>query len=168
MAAPTIGADCDITLCHPDVNSGVPYGFILTPDPTHGRSEVSIQREIDYDTGIIAVYLFFSVMIADDLINPDGSEHTDSRETMYLKLLEYLDQRAEISIDTVLGTWLGIGSTGHSATELHLIKGSILSVKFANVTEYHPPADSDLVLGSLWQADIPEDDALTWDTTLWR
>lgn len=168
MALPIIGTDCDITLCHPSVNSGAPYGFILTPDPTHGRSGISIQREIDPDAGTIDVYLFFSVMLADDLINPDGKEHTDNRETMYLKLLEYLDQSAEVAIDTVLGTWLGIGSTGHSATELHLIKGSILSVKFANVTEYHPPADSDLVLGSLWQADIPDDEAFTWDTSLWR
>jgi hypothetical protein len=168
LTTPIIGKDCDITLCHPDVYGGVPYGFILTPDPTHGRSGVSIQREIDSEAGPSNIYLFFSVMLADDLVNPDGSEHTDGRETMYLQLLEYLDQSAEICIDTVLGTWLGIGSTGHSATELHLINGSILSVKFANITEYHPPADSDLVLGSLWQADIPDDDAFTWDTSLWR
>lgn len=168
MTTPIIGKDCDITLSHPDVSIGAPYGFILTPDPTHGRSGVSIQREIDADTGDISIFLFFSVMLADDLTNPDGSEHTDGRETMYLKLLEYLNQTSQLTIDTVLGTWLGIGSIGHSATELHLVKGSILSLKFGNVTQYHPPADSDLVVGSIWQADIPEAEAFTWDTSLWR
>lgn len=168
MTIPIIGKDCDITLCHPSINSGVPYGFILTPDPTHGRSGVSIQREIDPDSDAVNIYLFFSVMLADDLKNPNGSDHDDNRETMYLKLLEYLDQRSEVCIDTVLGTWLGVGSTGHSATELHLINGSILSIKFTNITEYHPPSDSDLVLASFWQPDIPGANALTWDTTLWR
>jgi len=168
MTTPIIGKDCDLTLCHPDVNSGDPYGFILTPDPTHGRSGVSIQREVDPDSGLSNIYLFFSVMVADDLISPDGTEHADSRAIMYAKLLDYLTQSSQIVVTTTLGTWLGIGTIGHSATELHLIKGSILSVKFANVTEYRPPADTDLVFGSLWQEDTPEDDALTWESSIWR
>lgn len=168
MTIPKIGSDCDITLCHPDVNSGDPYGFILTPDPTHGRSGVSIQREVDPDSDLTAIFLFFSVMIADDLSNPDGTEHADSRATMYSMLLDYLAQSSQIVVTTVLGSWLGIGTIGHSATELHLINGSILSVKFANVTEYRPPADSDLVFGSLWQDIPPGDSALTWETSIWR
>jgi hypothetical protein len=168
MTTPVIGKNCDITLCHPDVYSGAPYGFILTPDPTHGRSGVSIQREVDPDSGRSNIFLFFSVMIADNLSNPDGTEHADSRATMYAMLLDFLAQSSQIAVTTVLGTWLGIGTIGHSATELHLVNGSILSVKFANVTEYRPPADTKLVFGSLWQDSPPEDDALTWESSIWR
>jgi len=163
-----IGEDCDLTLCHHDVYDGNPYGFILTPDPTHGRSGVSIQREVDEDSGLSNIYLFFSVMIADDLINPDGSPHEFDRSEMYSMMLEYLAQSSEIAITTILGTWLGIGTIGHSATELHLIKGSILSIKFANVTEYRPPADTELVFASFWQDSPPDDEALTWETSIWR
>ena len=35
---PTIGTDCHITLSHPDVNGGQPYGFILSPE-TRSRPE---------------------------------------------------------------------------------------------------------------------------------
>lgn len=163
-----LGVDADVMLYHPDINDGDPYGFILTPDPTHGRSGVSIQREIDSLTAEIKIYLFFTVMIADDLINPDGSDHDDNRETMYSMLLEYLGKTSQIGVSTVLGTWLGIGPVGHSATELHLINGSFISVKLANVTQYHPPVSSTVFLGSTWQTDPPPVDALTWDSSLWR
>jgi len=163
-----IGIDCDIALTHPEVNGGEPYGFILTPDPTHGRSGVSIQREVNAGTGEIHIYIFFTIMLADDLLNPDGSEHVDNREVMYAMLLEYLGKNSQICVSTVLGTWLGIGPLGHSATELHLIKGSMVSVKLANVSVYHPPVDSSAFLGSQWQPEPPKEGALTWDTSLWR
>ena len=164
---PTIGTDCDITLTHPSVNSGVPYGFILTPDPTHSRSGVSIQREVDIN-GNISIFLFFSIMLADDLLDPDGGEHSDGRETMYEMLLDFLEQSTQIAVSTVLGTWCGIGTIGHAATELHLIKGSVISVKLTNMSEYRPPVDSDQFFASAWQPATPDDDALTWETSLWR
>ena len=162
----TLGVDCDLILIHTDVNSGAPYGFVLTPDPTHKSGAVTVQREItDGDTQI---YLFFTVILADDLKNPDGSEHSQSREDMYAMLLEYLDQEGDLSVGTVLGTWLGIGPLGHSATELHLVNGSYISVKLGNISAYHAPVDSEIFFNSLWQDSPPADDALTWDTSLWR
>ncbi len=29
-----LGVDCDVIFVHPSVNSGDPYGFVLTPDPS--------------------------------------------------------------------------------------------------------------------------------------
>ena len=165
---PTIGTDCDITLTHPLVNDGNPYGFILTPDPTYGRSGVSIQREVDPDTGSTSVFIFFSILLADELSNPDGSDHTQTRAQMYSMLLDYLEQTSEICVETVLGIWLGIGTIGHSATEQHLIKGSMISLKLANIGEYRPPAVPTTVFASIWQDSPPEDDALTWDSSIWR
>lgn len=163
----TIGTDCDIMLTHPDVNGGDPYGFVLAPDASNKGSSVSIQRELDEDEEI-QIYIFFTILLADELKNPDGSLHAEDRDTMYSMLLDFLEQTEGISISTFMGTWLGVGPMGHSATELHLIDGSYISCKFTNISTYHPPVDSDTFFNSEWQADTPEDSALTWDTSLWR
>lgn len=162
-----LGVDCDIALYHPSINSGDPYGFVLTPDPTHDRSGVSIQREVD-EEGEITIYIFFTIMIADDLINPDGSEHSQDRQAMYDMLLQYLGMTSNLAVSTVMGTWLGIGPIGHSATELHLVNGSFISLKLANVTTYHPPVDSATFLRSMWEDTPPPDDALTWNSSIWK
>jgi hypothetical protein len=164
---PILGADCDLILVHPSINSGVPYGFVLTPDPNHKTSAVSVQREITPE-GVTTVYLFFTVILADELKNPDGSEHSATRAAMYSMLLDFLGQSEGLSVVTVLGTWTGIGPLGHSATELHLVNGSYISVKLGSVSTYHPPVSSTLFFGSLWQPTPPGETAFTWETSLWR
>ena len=59
MTLPIIGTDCDITLTHPDVHDGDPFGFILTPDPNHGRSGVSVQREVTPNGEIKHLSVFY-------------------------------------------------------------------------------------------------------------
>lgn len=162
-----LGTDCDLILVHPSVNSGDPYGFVLTPDSIHKSSAVSIQREITA-LGVTSIYIFFTVILADDLKNPNGSDHTATREQMYTMLLDFLSQSSGLSVGTVLGTWLGIGPLGHSATELHMVNGSFISVKLGNVSTYHPPVSSTIFFGSEWQGSPAAADALTWETSLWR
>jgi hypothetical protein len=162
-----LGENCDLILSHPSVNSGVPMGFVLTPDPTNKTSAVSIQREITAE-GVTSIYIFFTIILADDLKNPDGSDHADGRAIMYSYLLNYLSQSSGLSVGTVMGTWLGIGPLGHSATELHLVNASFISIKLFNVTTYHPPISDTLFLNSLWSASPADPDALTWETSLWR
>jgi hypothetical protein len=163
----TLGVNCDLILCHPSVNSGIPYGFVLTPDPSNKTSAVSIQREITVE-GVTSIYIFFTLILADDLKDPDGSSHVDTRALMYTNLLNYLSQSSGLSVGTVMGTWLGIGPLGHSATELHLINASFISIKLFNVTTYHPPISDTLFLNSRWSASPAALDALTWETSLWR
>lgn len=162
-----IGEDCDLVLVHPDVNNGDPYGFVISPDPSKSGSSISIQRSLD-DDDATHIYLFATIILADALQNPDGSQHTDDRNTMYSMLLSYLEHLTGLSIGTVMGTYLGLGQIGHSTTELHMVQASYISLKFANVSTYHAPIDSDLFFGSLWQADPPAVDAFTWDTSVWR
>lgn len=162
-----IGTNCDLILIHTLVNGGDPYGFVLAPDPSKNGPAISIQRSLD-ESDDTQIYLFATVLLADDLQNPDGSEHSDNRETMYNMLLNYLEQTEDISIGTFMGTYLGLGQVGHTATELHLVEASYISLKFANLTTYHPPINSDLFFGSLWQADTPAADAFTWETSVWR
>ena len=167
MTNPILGEDCDLILIHPLVNDGYPYGFVLSPDPSKSGSAISIQRSLD-DTDEVQIYLFATVLLADDLKNPDSSEHTDDRQTMYSMLLDYLSHIEGLAVGTVMGTYLGLGQLGHSATELHLVEASFISLKFANITTYHPPISSDLFFGSLWQPSPPNDDAFTWETSVWR
>ena len=162
-----IGQDCDLILIHTLVNDGDPYGFVLAPDPSKNGPAISIQRSLD-DEDETQIYLFASIILADDLKNPDGSEHSDDRDTMYAMLLDYLEQTDDISIGTFMGTYLGLGQVGHSATELHLVHGSYISLKFTNLSTYHPPIDSDLFFSSLWQPTPANEGAFTWETSVWR
>jgi hypothetical protein len=163
----TIGTDCDLVLIHPDVNDGDPYGFVIAPDASNRGSSISIQRELN-DEDEVQIYIFFTILLSDELKNPDGSMHTVNREAMYNMLLDYLAQTEGLSIGTFMGTWLGVGPMGHSATELHLVDGSYISCKLTNISAYHPPVDSDIFFGSEWQADTPDPAALTWDSSIWR
>ena len=164
---PDIGSDCDLILLHSLVNNGNPYGFVLAPDPSKTGPAISVQRSLD-DDGEIQIYLFATVILADNLKNPDGSEHSDSRQTMYEMLLDFLEQTDNFTIVTFMGTYLGLGQVGHSATELHLVEASYISLKFANLTEYHAPVNNTLYFGSEWQPSPPNEDAFTWEASVWR
>ena len=167
MTTPIIGKDCDICLVHPDVNSGEPFGFILSPNPKSTGPAFSVQRSLNANDET-SIYLFATVILADDLKDPDGGEHVESKLTMSAILLEYLDQTENISIDTNDGTYIGLGQGGHTATELHLVDAIMVSLKFMNIDTYHPPIGSALFYGSQWQPDPAGDGAFTWSSSVWR
>ncbi|NPV87276.1 MAG: hypothetical protein HPY45_14855 [Anaerolineae bacterium] len=157
----SLNQNCHITLTHPNVNSGDPYGFILHSEDRDRGPAVSIQRTTSAD-GDITIKIFFSVLLADQLINPDGSEHTDTRAEMYSKILEYLAQTSGLELETSAGVFSNVGASGHSATEIHFAPLSIITCQFNNAGTYYPPADPDLYLASVW------DGSLTWATSFWR
>jgi hypothetical protein len=163
MTTPIIGTDCDITLTHPSVNSGAPYGFVIANDPSVRGGSISVQRAVDEDTLTVSIRLFLTVLLADDLKNPDGSKHTQTRQQMYAKLLAYLDTSDGLAIDTVMGTFAGLAPLGFSATELHQAKVSHIACQFDNISEYHPPITSTLFSNSKW-----DEATLTWATSYWR
>ena len=163
MTLPIIGTDCDITLTHPSVNSGNPYGFILAIDPSVRGGSISIQRSVDSSTGLISIRLLLTVLLADDLKNPDGSTHGVTRVSMYAKLIAYLATTDGLAIDTVMGTWAGLSPVGFSATELHQAKVSHIACQFDNISTYHPPITSTFFSNSKWN-----EPTLTWATSYWR
>ena len=167
MAGPVLGADCDLILIHPSVNAGDPFGFILSPDPQKSGSAFSIQRNLDAE-GVTHIFLFATILLADDLKNPNGTPHAAGKQAMYNMLIEYLDQSENLSIDTFDGTFAGLGQLGHTSTELHLVDATYISIKFTNIDNFHPPIDSGLFFGSIWQDSPPGDDAFTWETSVWR
>ena len=164
---PTIGTDCHITLTHPDVNDGDPYGFILSPTSPSRPEGIQVTRQVFsevvsfYDTGM-RVWIHFDIILADHLMNPDGSEHTESRADMYPMLLEYLDQKDSISPDLRNRNFCEPRSPGLHRPEKHFATNSILYCQLNNIGSYYPPIDPAILDQSIW------DGSLTWATSYWR
>jgi hypothetical protein len=157
---PTLGTDCHIILTHTDVNGGSGYGFILSEDQP-GHPAVTIQRELESD-GTTNIRVFFQILLADDLLDPDGGQHSASRDTDYAMLEDYLAQNSGIAVSTPVGVFSAIGASGHTATEQHFPNHSLVACQLNNIGEYFSPADQADYLASVW------DGTLTWATSYWR
>jgi hypothetical protein len=157
----TLGKDCHVILTHPLVNSGQPCGFVLEEVDHQRGAPFTMQREVDSD-GKVYVRLFFDVLLADNLLNPDGSRHARSRAELYTLLTGYLAQREGITVQTGMGVLSNIGALGHCATETHYPGVSLAACQFNNTGVYYPPADPGLYFNSAW------DGTLTWGGSFWR
>jgi hypothetical protein len=159
---PTIGTDCHLTITHPDVNSGAAYGFILQAEDKNYGPAVSVQRQLNVDESI-NVKMFFTIILADNLITADGSYSTLTRADMYAKLHEYLTKPSGLIITTSVGVYTDIGAGGFSATEVHFGGLSLVTLQLTNTGAYFPPAPSDAYFGSVWDGTV-----YFWDTSYWR
>ena len=158
---PTIGTDCHITLTHPDVNSGDPYGFILHRADNENDPPVIIQRKVT-SAGEVTIKAFFNVLLADDLIDPDGGQHSADRDTMYDLLMDYLAEIEGLTLSSVIGSIADVGASGHSATETHYAGYSVVACQVVNAGTYYGPVDLTNFALSVW------DGTLTWATSYWR
>ncbi|MBI9049286.1 MAG: hypothetical protein JEZ00_07700 [Anaerolineaceae bacterium] len=155
-----VGIDCHIKLTHPDVEEGQPCGFLLESSNNPG-AVFSIQRQVDYE-GNITIRVFFDVLAADDLINPNGSQHVLNRGNIYQRITAFLICVDGISVETPVGIFSNIGAQGHSATELHYGEMSVISCQLNNVGPYYPPANAERFYASIWDGD------LSWAESYWR
>jgi len=159
----TLGSNCHLTLQHASVNGGAAYGFVLQRDaraPAAGPA-VSIQKEID-SAGAVKTRVFFSVILGDSLINPDGSSHADARAAMYAMLLNFLSQPSDMILTFPAGVLPGLCALGHVSTEMHYGDHSIVVCQLTDIGVYFPPANPALFNASIW------DGTLTWATSYWR
>lgn len=159
MAA--IGVDCHITLSHPSIDGGVAYGFLVNTENKIFPEGCRINREVD-SSGITQVWIYFDVVLADNMLNPDGSSHTQTRAQMYSKLLQFLEMSSGVTVGTPVGSFSDLGALGFTADERHLPLSSLIKVQFNNVGYYWPPVPVDLLNQSVW------DGVLTWNTSYWR
>lgn len=156
-----LGSDCHITLTHPLVNGGKPYGFILDCTRSTHPGGISITREVSSD-GSALIWVYFDILLADDLLNPDGSRHAESRGEMYAAWLEYMAQREGLELECALGTLLNLGALGFTAEERHLPTESLLLCQVNNAGVYWPPVDAATLALSIW------DGTLNWNGAYWR
>jgi hypothetical protein len=159
MTTPVINQDCHITLTHPAVNGGAPYGFILEYTDKYG-AESTVQREVQTD-GTSIIRYFFHVMLSDGLMEPGGAKHIPTRAAMYAMLQQYL-LLAGVTLGTVVGTFPNLAAIGHAATELHYQSLSIVQCQFTNAGLYFAPADPVLFNASIWDGDQ------FWSNSYWR
>jgi hypothetical protein len=156
----TINTDCHVTLTHADINSGDPYGFILAVNDRSYGPGVTIQQTLTGTTTTIK--LFFHVLLADDLINPDGSVHAESRSDMYTAIKEYLTKLDGVTLTCPIGSFSNIGASGHVTTEYHFTDLSVIVCQVNNAGTYYGPVDYETLQLSVW------DGTLTWATSYWR
>jgi hypothetical protein len=118
---------------------------------------------VEENTSEVSIRVTLTVLLADDLKNPDGSEHSDGRSAMYAKLIDYLARTDGLTINTVIGTFTGLAPLGFSATELHQANRSHIACQFDNISAYHAPITAAAFWASVWGALT-----LTWATSYWR
>jgi len=161
MTTYTIGQNCSITLQHNSVNGGAPYGYLLTGDDKNYGAAVSVQHEQD-SAGLTKIRIFFCVLLADSLTNPDGTLHADSRAQMYQMLLNFLNQPSGLTLITSAVVFANIGASGFSATETHYEALTLVTCQMNNTGDYYPAPDPGNYALSLW------DGTLSWATSYWR
>ena len=159
---PTLGEDCHVILAHADIDAGVGYGFISPKDDSIKSEGVQIVREVSSDDAGVRLWVHFDILMADSLINPDGSTHSYTRAEDYAKLLEFLDKPDGITLVCPAGALLRLGALGWTADERHLPSSTIVKVQLNNIGYYFPPIDPDILALSVW------DGTLTWETSYWR
>jgi hypothetical protein len=162
---PTIGQDCHITLTHPLVNGGQPYGFLVNENGGTRPGGVQITHEVD-TYGSTRLWIYFDILLADNVINPDGSFRQTTRQADYAMLLAYLSQLDSIQLDTPIGVFLNLGAIGWTADERHLPGSSIMKCQINNVGYYWPPVPDDILAQCVWGADSIG--SMNWSCGYWR
>lgn len=167
-----IGQNCHITLTHPAVNGGVPYGFLVNIQGGTRPGGVQITHEVD-TYGTTRLWIHFDVLLADNAINPDGSNRETTRFQDYSMLMQYLNQLEKIELESPVGTYLNLGALGWTADERHLPLSSIIKCQINNAGVYWPPIDPNILSQCVWSDDdpsepIPGTQARAWDSSYWR
>jgi hypothetical protein len=157
----TIGVNCHITLGHAQVDGGAPYGFLVNPDDKIKAEGIRVVR-LAVSDGTTQVWVYFSVLMADNLINPDGSKHTDTRVQMLSKLQQFLQFTSGLVLTGPIGAYLNLGALGYCTDERHTPQKSQVNCNLNNVGFYWPPVDPAILVSSVW------DGGLTWATSYWR
>ncbi|MCC6147777.1 MAG: hypothetical protein IT308_09440 [Anaerolineaceae bacterium] len=184
---PTIGVDCDITLQHPDVNGGHPVGFLLaTPKMQDLKSygpAISIQYETLQDAMGDAqdiLHAYITILIADNLQNPDGSTHTESAVTMRTYLLEIISKHTGITLTTRTGVHGGLKSLSETINTIvgyqvfpmmdDMIYSEIetLKVHLTTRSSSFAPVNPVVYLDSLWVDESTYAGVRTWNNSYWR
>lgn len=157
----TLGKNCHITLSHPEIDSGSPYGFILKVDSLDLGPAVVIQREKNA-AGDLNVKVFFTLVLGEELLNPDGSKHADSRYNMHQKFVQFLAKESNLTLSGSFGILPNVGASGHAATESHYGSLTFIACQLINAGAFSEPLNGQSFLASCW------DGSLNWDTSYWR
>ena len=125
-----------------------------------------MRREV-YSDGTLKLTLHVDILLADSLINPDGSPRAGSRAADYALLSSYLERRSGLEVGTPVGVFANLGALGHAANEIHLPDRSLVRCQFNNAGTYWPPVDPALLGLSTWDGTLTLGDELTGASALY-
>ncbi len=168
---PTIGADCDVMLAHPEVDAGQPYGFLVEPKSERYGPVVQVHWEkyTNPDGSLNDVrHLWFTVMLADNLMNPDGSYHQATAAEMYAKLIELLTQPDQIALVTRMGAIAGLASTGHVMEQQIYPEVILVVCQLTTKTSVFQPVNYDYYMRSVWVDEDTDAGEMNWGNSYWR
>lgn len=165
MPDPVLGQDCDITLAHPAINAGRPVGFLVRRARDGTLVTLRRQAYLNSDGGAYTDRLRFemTVLAADHLHNPDGSEHARTRAQIYADLLAFIAARSGITLVTHTGVWTGLYATLTLSSERLGQFSEAVALCLNNGAATQTLAiDPARFNNSLW------DGVLTWASSYWR
>lgn len=161
----TIGVDCHFTLQHPDIDAGAAYGFIVSAEDNDlAREGAQIIRSNVGGAWGISYYSWIKlkVIMQDNMINPDGSIHAETKAAMYAKLAQFMTKTGNITFTDSIGVTSDLSFFGYFSDERISPDKIIAKITLSNLNAYYPPVDPIALNASIW------DGVLTWDTSYWR
>lgn len=157
-------------LYHALINQGQPLGLLLD----HSRlnhSSINVSRsafKIADGNFQDQQVLSFTVLLADGMVNPDGSLHLGNTENEYNQLFEILSQRSEIGVITPEGIFSGLYSSGNYLVEERSGSTLRITIMLSSSGDVFAPADRDRFEQSLWVDEENYAGSMTWDNSYWR
>lgn len=166
---PEPGTDCDIVLYHQQVQNGSPQGYLLDRSRL-ARGAINVfrsaykQADGDYQD---QQTITFTLLLADDLIRPDGSPESRPASEMYSTLFALLNQRADIGLVTHDGVFSGLYSSGNYALEERAAGAYRITIQLSSNGNIFAPADRERYEQSYWVAEEYSGE-MTWNNSYWR
>jgi hypothetical protein len=159
-----------VALFHPEVDAGEPVGFLCEAKVKYGPP-VTVHWEAYTDPlgGIAEVrHLWCTILISDDLVNPDGSRHAENSTYMYGKLVEIAMKHRDIGLITKLSAMTGLRSSGH--VMIQNIYPDIQTVVLSLTTRLtnFAPVDPGRYMESKWVDSGSYVGTMHWGNSYWR
>jgi hypothetical protein len=165
----TLGIDCDVVLYHPDIDAGAPFGLLLERKRAFSTNIDVIRQAFKQADGSIQdeQVVAFTVVLGDNLPNPDGSVHVGTKSGDYAKLLDFANKRQGIAVQTPNGIIAGLFAIGNYFIEEHYQNIMTISIQLSSNSNIFPPANKDRYEQSRWQENTYTG-SMTWDNSYWR
>ncbi len=171
-AAPIPGADCDIALSHAAVRAGAPVGFSLLRRPGEAYGP-AVRVHLESYTSPLGEaqdvrHLWFTILLAEGALNPDGSAPANSPAELRALLMEIVQQHRDILLHTPAGLITGLAVGGQVL--IHHLRPLMETVEVHLTTRlaHFAPLDPARFAASLWQDESAYSGEMTWDNSYWR
>ncbi len=175
----TIGVDCDLTLSHPLVDGGAEFGFLLynlAPGQVLPKSAYGPPIKIHYEAYNDALgiphdvrHLWFVIVIANGLLNPDGSPHADSAAVMRAKILELCQYHdSNLTLNTPSGLVTGLNTLDNILIDTIYPGMETIEVHLTSSTFVFASPDPIAWFNSFWVDLATYTGPRTWNNSYWR